>query len=158
MKKQTKKQLCPNCETGAKTVCTYPDFCPHIGNLKFNDNKATAVFHKDGTMSVYAGASCPHFVENKLPIRIPVIPELKLSKADKKDNVSHPDHYTTGKYECIDYIEDKLTAEEFRGYIKGNVIKYLTREKLKNGDEDIQKAQFYLNRLCDKLKGGKDND
>lgn len=69
------------------------------------------------------------------------------------DNVNHPSHYTTGKYECIDYIEDKLTDDEFRGYIKGNVLKYITRERHKNGDEDILKAQFYLNRLCKKIKG-----
>lgn len=69
------------------------------------------------------------------------------------DNVNHPGHYTTGKYECIDYIEDKLTDDEFRGYIKGNVLKYITRESHKNGDEDILKAQFYLNRLCKKIKG-----
>ncbi len=66
---------------------------------------------------------------------------------NNSDNVNHPAHYTQGKIECIDYIEDKLTAEEFRGYIKGNVIKYLTREKHKNGDEDIRKAAWYLNRL-----------
>ena len=67
------------------------------------------------------------------------------------DNVNHPAHYTQGKIECIDYIEDKLTAEEFRGYIKGNVIKYLTREKYKNSDEDIKKAAWYLDRLAGKL-------
>lgn len=67
------------------------------------------------------------------------------------DAVNHPSHYTTGGIECIDYIQEKLTPEEFRGYIKGNVIKYLTREQHKNGDEDIRKAQWYLNRLADTL-------
>lgn len=65
------------------------------------------------------------------------------------DNVSHPSHYTSGKIECLDYIEDKLTAQEFRGYIKGNVIKYVTRERLKNGTEDLKKARFYLDRLIE---------
>jgi len=67
------------------------------------------------------------------------------------DNVNHPSHYTTGKIECIDYIRDKLTDEEFRGYIKGNVIKYLTREKHKNGDEDLRKAEWYLHRLTNEI-------
>jgi len=67
------------------------------------------------------------------------------------DNVNHPSHYTTGKIECIDYIRDKLTDAEFRGYIKGNVIKYLTREKHKNGDEDLRKAEWYLHRLTGEL-------
>lgn len=67
------------------------------------------------------------------------------------DNVNHPSHYTEGKIECIEYIEDKLTPEEYRGYIKGNVLKYITREKHKNGDEDIRKAKWYLDRLVSRL-------
>jgi hypothetical protein len=67
------------------------------------------------------------------------------------DNVNHPSHYTEGKIECIEYIEDKLTPEEYRGYIKGNVLKYITREKHKNGDEDIRKAKWYLDRLVNRL-------
>ena len=67
------------------------------------------------------------------------------------DNVNHPSHYTEGKIECIDYIEDKLTPEEYRGYIKGNVLKYITREKHKNGDEDLRKAKWYLDRLVSRL-------
>ena len=68
------------------------------------------------------------------------------------DNVNHPSHYTEGKIECIDYIEDKLTEEEFRGYIKGNVLKYITREKHKNGDEDLKKAKWYLDRLVERIE------
>ena len=67
------------------------------------------------------------------------------------DNVNHPSHYTEGKIECIEYIEDKLTPEEYRGYIKGNVLKYITREKHKNGDEDLRKAKWYLDRLVGRL-------
>ena len=74
------------------------------------------------------------------------------------DAVNHPKHYTDGKIECIDYIEDKLTEDEFKGYIKGNVIKYLTRERFKNGTEDIRKAKWYLDRLCDKFKNEVDNE
>ena len=79
--------------------------------------------------------------------KVPVIPPLKKSH----DPVNCPSHYTAGSIEFIDYIQEKLTPEEFRGYIKGNVIKYLTREQHKNGDEDIRKAQWYLNRLADTL-------
>lgn len=65
------------------------------------------------------------------------------------DNVNHPKHYTDGKIECIDYIRDKLTDEEFRGYIKGNILKYITRERLKNKDEDLQNAKWYLDKLLE---------
>lgn len=60
------------------------------------------------------------------------------------DPVTKPPHYTQGDIETIDYIRDKLTDEEFVGYCKGNVLKYISREKYKNGTEDLKKAQVYL--------------
>lgn len=67
------------------------------------------------------------------------------------DNVNHPNHYQ-GDIETIDYIKDKLTTEEFRGFVKGNILKYISRERLKNGDEDIKKARWYLNKLIEVLE------
>ncbi len=63
------------------------------------------------------------------------------------DNVNHPEHYTSGGIECIEAIEAQLTPEEYRGYIKGNVAKYVWREKHKGGNESLRKAQWYLSRL-----------
>lgn len=68
------------------------------------------------------------------------------------DNINHPKHYTTGKYEVIDIMEDKLTKDGFEGYLVGNVIKYITRYRHKNGVEDLKKAQWYLNKLVDVLE------
>lgn len=68
------------------------------------------------------------------------------------DNVNHPKHYTTGKIEVIKIMEDQLNPEEYRGYIKGQVIKYITREKHKNGLEDLKKAHWYLTRLINYLE------
>lgn len=70
----------------------------------------------------------------------------------KNLNVAHPKHYNTGKIEVIRIIEDQLTDEEYRGYIKGQVLKYITRERTKNGLEDLQKAAWYLNRLIKKME------
>lgn len=63
------------------------------------------------------------------------------------DNVNHPSHYTTGDIECIDAIEASMSEQEFKGYLKGNCIKYLWRYRNKGGKEDLQKAQWYLDRL-----------
>ena len=63
------------------------------------------------------------------------------------DNVNHPSHYTDGGIECIEAIEAALTNEEFRGYCKGNCLKYIWREKHKGGTESLKKAQWYLDRL-----------
>lgn len=63
-----------------------------------------------------------------------------------EDNVNHPQHYV-GAIEVIDYIEDKLGADGFESYCVGNIIKYVSRYKKKNGLEDLKKAQWYLNKI-----------
>ena len=63
------------------------------------------------------------------------------------DMVNHPQHYTNGSVECIEAIESSMSAEEFKGYLKGNCIKYVWRYRDKGGKEDLQKAQWYLDRL-----------
>jgi hypothetical protein len=65
----------------------------------------------------------------------------------QEDEVNHPSHYTDGGIECIDAIEAALTAEEFRGYCKGNNLKYTWRERHKGGTKSLKKAQWYLDRL-----------
>lgn len=59
------------------------------------------------------------------------------------DNVLQPEHYMQGSHECIDEIKAMLTPDEFRGFLKGNVIKYRYRANLKNGKEDLAKADNY---------------
>jgi hypothetical protein len=61
--------------------------------------------------------------------------------------VNHPPHYTQGGIECIDAIQAALTPEEFRGYCKGNALKYTWRERSKGQDESLKKATWYLTRL-----------
>lgn len=61
-----------------------------------------------------------------------------------KDSIEHPNHYVHGDMECIDAIRAALTPEEFRGYCKGNIIKYVWRERGKGGDEDLGKARQYI--------------
>jgi hypothetical protein len=63
------------------------------------------------------------------------------------DMVNHPPHYNHAGIECIDAIRAALTPEEFRGYCKGNNLKYTWRERYKNRTEDLQKAAWYLNKL-----------
>ncbi len=63
------------------------------------------------------------------------------------DTVNHPKHYTAGKIEVIEYIEDQLSSEELQGYFVGNIIKYLSRHKHKGGIEDLKKARWYLDRM-----------
>lgn len=63
------------------------------------------------------------------------------------DNVEKPAHYTFGKFECIDVLKDVLGVEGFKGFCRGNVLKYLWRYNHKNHIEDLEKACWYLERL-----------
>lgn len=73
--------------------------------------------------------------------------EAECNRCQAPEAVNHPNHYNASSIECIDAIEAALTPEEFRGFIKGNVLKYVWREKHKAGDQDLAKATGYLNRL-----------
>lgn len=66
----------------------------------------------------------------------------------------NPAHYRQGDIECIDAIHSALTPEEFRGFLKGNVIKYTWRERHKQGPVSMEKAQWYLNKLLEWFKRG----
>ena len=67
-----------------------------------------------------------------------------------EDPVNHPSHYTAGGVECIDAITAAICKYEnpVDAWLAGQVIKYLWRAPLKGKyKEDLEKAQFYLNRL-----------
>ena len=62
-------------------------------------------------------------------------------------------HYDVGGIETIDVIGAKLSLEEFVGFCRGNVIKYVTRAGYKGGAaQDYKKAQYYLEALINKLE------
>ena len=66
--------------------------------------------------------------------------------------VERPDHYNTGAIEAIEAISASMDSEQYFGYLKGNVMKYLWRYDYKEKPvEDLRKADWYLNRLIDAL-------
>lgn len=71
------------------------------------------------------------------------------------ENVNHPKHYGGDtEYECIKVLKAWLTPEEFTGFCKGNVIKYLCRSGKKDEVlQEAQKAEWYLNKMVEVLKG-----
>ena len=81
------------------------------------------------------------------------------AKADagklKIDMVNHPAHYTAGNVECIDALESMSMGyhDTVQAALAWQVVKYVWRSPLKGKQlEDLQKAQFYLNRLIEKVK------
>jgi len=76
-------------------------------------------------------------------------------KTYENENVNAPQHYLHGKKETIDVINDCMTGDEFHGYLKGNILKYVSRYKFKGEPlEDLQKASWYLNRLIKEVSNG----
>lgn len=72
---------------------------------------------------------------------------------EEADNVNNPPHYNYGTVECIEAIEESMTPESFRGYLKGNCMKYLWRyERKGKALEDLRKAQWYLDKLIDEVE------
>ena len=63
------------------------------------------------------------------------------------DPVEKPAHYASGTVECIDAIEASMEPRAFKGFLKGNIQKYVWRYEAKGGVESLQKAQWYLTRL-----------
>lgn len=71
------------------------------------------------------------------------------------DLVNNPPHYKLGlgEYEVIDVIKAVLTPEEFRGYLKGNAMKYLMREQEKGAPvQDMGKQIWHAQRYQEELK------
>ena len=79
-----------------------------------------------------------------------------MTESRVNDPVNHPSHYTDGKIEVIDFIEDKKL-----GYHLGNAVKYISRAGKKDPAkeiEDLQKAVWYINRKMEKLMEGDKTD
>lgn len=77
-----------------------------------------------------------------------------LSGGDRRvprfDEVTKPEHYNSGGIECIEAIKASMAPEEFKGYLKGNTIKYLWRYSYKGKPaQDLKKAQWYLAKLLE---------
>ena len=60
-------------------------------------------------------------------------------------------HYKDMKIQPIEYIQANNL-----GYCEGNVIKYVSRFKSKNGVEDLRKARHYIDLLIEAEINGKD--
>lgn len=81
------------------------------------------------------------------------VPEPAGSPSE--DMVNTPSHYTSGGIECLDAIQASMTEDGFKGFLKGNVMKYIWRyEKKINPIEDLKKAQWYLKKLEGMLEKG----
>ena len=95
-----------------------------------------------------------NFAEIDAAYNIIVHSQDNLNRCDTKaDPVNRPSHYTDGKIEPIDYIEDKKL-----GFCLGNAIKYISRAGKKDPSkeiEDLKKARWYIERRIKEVEESK---
>lgn len=67
------------------------------------------------------------------------------------DNINHPQHYESGKFECIDVMEEAIGTEPTKGFCLCNAFKYIYRCTKKHSSpiEDVKKAIWYLNKFIE---------
>lgn len=82
----------------------------------------------------------------------PTVKELAEAAKRADDAVQHPNHYCRGGVECIEAIKASMSREAYKGYLKGNIVKYLWRWEQKGGLQDLEKAQVYLGWLIGEAK------
>lgn len=80
-----------------------------------------------------------------------VFPEIVVSADSRQVGGSH---YRDMQMQPWDVMQAVLTPEEFRGFLKGNVIKYAMRQGKKEGTDDAGKAQHYAQKLAEVLGNG----
>jgi len=69
------------------------------------------------------------------------------------NKIQKPFHYNQGSIETIDLIKSSVSDKEFEGYLKGNIIKYISRYPYKKEPiDDLYKAEWYLSRLIKELE------
>lgn len=67
-------------------------------------------------------------------------------------DLTKQEHYANNGIEPIEIMRKNFNHDEFMGFCKGNVLKYILRYEDKNGLEDLEKARIYLNWLIDEYK------
>ena len=72
-------------------------------------------------------------------------PTLEPYPSKDNDAIS-PQHYQQGNIQVLDFINDQKFT-----YLEGNIVKYICRYKTKNGLEDLEKANYYLNELINEV-------
>jgi len=83
------------------------------------------------------------------------LPDLVREAFKINNDVTRQSHYMDLKIQPLMVMLNDLSSDEFKGYLKGNIIKYVLRAERKNGNEDYAKAAFYAKLLDEFVRTGK---
>ena len=132
------------------------DFCGTVSCENCPLNHKSLKWLKPSRYGVNRCLDISHSPERDLDIAIKIIENYRLANAesdDKNDVVNHPKHYTDGKIEVIEFIEDKKL-----GFCLGNAVKYIARAGKKDPTkevEDLKKARWYIERRIKQIEEAK---
>lgn len=111
----------------------------------------TLTQYQDSALSTFSGSSVPGFEEDCCVFfyRLEKLEVEQLTACV----VNAPSHYTQGDIDCIDAIKAALSPEEYRGFLRGNMMKYNWRLGLKGKAViDSEKCKWYNDKLIQSLK------
>lgn len=141
----TIKELCRKYELPLNV--TYPDLkdCYYhdyftINNINYIEDMVDGVWPDGTPMRWNISLNYDHWS---------VYGQIQGNDKQKEDKVKKPSHYNQGGIQPIEYIKANNM-----NFIEGNIIKYTSRYKYKNGLEDLKKARFYLDMLIEDLEDG----
>lgn len=126
----------------------------HLANICRGHGASTAFVHL-----VEKGAPFPDnwrdlILQDDNPNPLGLLPPPQPENKDYPPQIG-VNHYNKYQIQPIAALKDCLSEEEYRGYLRGNAIKYQVRYRDKGGMEDLRKAQWYLDELL-KLESGSD--
>ena len=145
MKNKDSLVICDSCANNDET-CTACNSCVSGSNFVRKVINCTENCTECNCDKLAPGND-PGYSHNRDWKPIEKIENLSCSKDPKSR------YYDAGGIETLDIIKAKLTPEQYRGFLLGNIIKYSCRVNHKgNFDRDIEKVRFYGNSIFDTLE------
>ena len=127
-----------------KDVATYPE--KEVEETETNENEIAQNFVND-----FEDTLSEHIIRSTVKDFCEGISKKETNEEDKDltsnvkcNSVVHPNHYNSGKYECIEVMKEVFGEEAVKLFCAMNAFKYLWRYNKKNGEEDVAKACNYL--------------
>lgn len=138
--------------TREEKIERFYELCGSIGNTLSDCHKCS-----DFVSELCDKKSTADFTDEELDAALDEL-EKTIHGMNDFDAVSHPAHYTKTSIECIDAMIETQGVEAVKAFCVCNAFKYLWRHNEKNGDEDIKKASWYLNKAVELYEEGKDEN
>lgn len=130
-------EACLGCPCNDMAVCTKPE------ELLTDDDYAKGIEALESQGKSKVGESTTD--ASKTPLHATHEP----TQGSEYDVVNKPKHYASTSIECIDAMRETQGDEAVKHFCECNAFKYLWRHNSKNGDEDVRKASWYLNKAVE---------